>query len=237
MISSPDCKTQRRRPRSTRHRSPEGEDDPDVLLHRPERVRRRQRAAVHRGWSGSACTPLDGFLRSVVPEIEQSAAYKDNGLIAITFDEAPQSGPSADSARAATTRRIRTWRATDAGTPPLHDAAFRWATALATSRTSTTTAPHAPRRPTRATEHDARPPARTPARRPTRARARPPSSDHDHERTDDDHDPATTHRRRHPRLDDADNHAPRRRPPRRQRRPRPRRAHRRRPAAARSDCC
>jgi hypothetical protein len=31
-----------------------------------------------------------------VPEIERSAAYKQGGLIAITFDEAPQSGPDAD---------------------------------------------------------------------------------------------------------------------------------------------
>ena len=38
----------------------------------------------------------EGFLKSVVPEIERSPAYKQGGLIAITFDEAPQSGPGAD---------------------------------------------------------------------------------------------------------------------------------------------
>jgi hypothetical protein len=38
----------------------------------------------------------DLFLRKVVPEIERSPAYADHGLIAITFDEAPQSGPGAD---------------------------------------------------------------------------------------------------------------------------------------------
>jgi hypothetical protein len=37
------------------------------------------------------------FLKSVVPEIKHSAAYKDNGLIAVTFDQAPQTGPHADS--------------------------------------------------------------------------------------------------------------------------------------------
>ena len=37
------------------------------------------------------------FLKSVVPEIKNSAAYKDNGLIAITFDQAPQTGADADS--------------------------------------------------------------------------------------------------------------------------------------------
>jgi hypothetical protein len=36
------------------------------------------------------------FLKSVVPEIKRSAAYKDAGLIAITFDQAPQTGPDAD---------------------------------------------------------------------------------------------------------------------------------------------
>ena len=39
----------------------------------------------------------DAFLKSVVPKIMQSAAYKDNGLIAITYDQAPQTGPGADS--------------------------------------------------------------------------------------------------------------------------------------------
>jgi hypothetical protein len=32
-----------------------------------------------------------------VPEIESSPAYKTGGLIAITFDQAPQSGPNADA--------------------------------------------------------------------------------------------------------------------------------------------
>jgi hypothetical protein len=37
--------------------------------------------------------PADAFLHTVVPEIERSEAYKTDGLILITFDEAPQSGP------------------------------------------------------------------------------------------------------------------------------------------------
>ncbi|MGN6869597.1 MAG: alkaline phosphatase family protein [Solirubrobacteraceae bacterium] len=36
------------------------------------------------------------FLKSVVPEIRRSAAYKDDGMIAITFDQAPQTGAHAD---------------------------------------------------------------------------------------------------------------------------------------------
>jgi hypothetical protein len=45
----------------------------------------------------SGLVPAEGFLRKVVPEIEASPAYKSGGLIAITFDQAPQSGPGADS--------------------------------------------------------------------------------------------------------------------------------------------
>lgn len=39
----------------------------------------------------------DAFLEKVVPEIEFSPAYREGGLIAITSDQAPQSGPNADS--------------------------------------------------------------------------------------------------------------------------------------------
>jgi hypothetical protein len=37
------------------------------------------------------------FLEKVVPEIEASAAYKKGGLIAITFAQAPQAGPTPDA--------------------------------------------------------------------------------------------------------------------------------------------
>ncbi len=36
------------------------------------------------------------FLKSVVPKIKRAAAYKNGGLIAITFDQAPQAGADAD---------------------------------------------------------------------------------------------------------------------------------------------
>jgi hypothetical protein len=39
----------------------------------------------------------DGFLQKVVPEITGSKAYKENGLLVITVDEAPSSGEFADS--------------------------------------------------------------------------------------------------------------------------------------------
>ena len=39
----------------------------------------------------------DGFLQKVVPEILASKAYKKGGLLVITVDEAPSTGPFADS--------------------------------------------------------------------------------------------------------------------------------------------
>ena len=39
----------------------------------------------------------DTFLKSVVPQIEASPAYKQDGLIVITFDQAPQSGLNVDT--------------------------------------------------------------------------------------------------------------------------------------------
>lgn len=39
----------------------------------------------------------DGFLKEVIPEILASKAYKQNGLLAITVDQAPSSGEYADS--------------------------------------------------------------------------------------------------------------------------------------------
>lgn len=44
----------------------------------------------------SPMAAADAFLKRVIPEIEHSAAFKDDGLIAITFDQAQQSGPNAD---------------------------------------------------------------------------------------------------------------------------------------------
>jgi hypothetical protein len=39
----------------------------------------------------------DGFLKSVVPEIMRSQAYKHGGLIVVTVDEAPSGGEFGDS--------------------------------------------------------------------------------------------------------------------------------------------
>jgi hypothetical protein len=50
-----------------------------------------------------------------VGEIERSAAYKEGGLIAITFDQAPQSGAGADSSGCCITQAFPNLPAT--GTP------------------------------------------------------------------------------------------------------------------------
>jgi hypothetical protein len=60
--------------------------------------------ACHNG-SDSPCAPgqpaglapADAFLQLVVPQIMSSDAYRDGGLIAITFDQAPQTGEHADA--------------------------------------------------------------------------------------------------------------------------------------------
>jgi phosphatidylinositol-3-phosphatase len=57
----------------------------------------------------------DSFLRNTVGEIERSAAYKEGGLIAITFDQAPQSGAQADSSGCCTTQAFPNLPST--GTP------------------------------------------------------------------------------------------------------------------------
>ncbi len=41
--------------------------------------------------------PANAFLQQVVPKIMASRAYKENGLLVITVDQAPSSGPFADS--------------------------------------------------------------------------------------------------------------------------------------------
>jgi phosphatidylinositol-3-phosphatase len=42
-------------------------------------------------------TPADKFLELVIPQIKESLAYKDGGIIAITYAQAPQEGENADA--------------------------------------------------------------------------------------------------------------------------------------------
>ncbi len=47
--------------------------------------------------SPAPTTPPDQFLEAVVPQIKESLAYKDGGLIAITSTQAPQDSPTPDT--------------------------------------------------------------------------------------------------------------------------------------------
>ncbi len=46
--------------------------------------------------AAAGMAPADAFLKSVIPQIESSPAYKADGMIVITFDNAPQTGANAD---------------------------------------------------------------------------------------------------------------------------------------------
>ncbi len=89
--------------------------------------------------SAAPCAPgapaglpaAETFLRTVIPEIQASAAYKEGGLIAITFDQAPQTGPGADSSSCCTTAAYPNLPASTTGTTST--------SGTATSTTTTTT--------------------------------------------------------------------------------------------------
>jgi hypothetical protein len=59
----------------------------------------------------------DSFLQTLIPAIQSSPAYKQGGLIAITFDQAPQTGPQADSSSCCETPAYPNMPA-DGATPP-----------------------------------------------------------------------------------------------------------------------
>jgi phosphatidylinositol-3-phosphatase len=86
----------------------------------------------------------DAFLRTVVPQILRSPAYKDGGLIAITFDEAPQSGPSADSSSCCDVPQYPNLAApagstVASGTPPTSTTTATTTAPVTTTTTSATT--------------------------------------------------------------------------------------------------
>ncbi len=78
------------------HRPQEGLDDARLLVHHPEPLRRRPRLPCTNQPSGSAAlADVDSFLSAWVPKITRSPAFRQNGLLEITFDESD--GPQSDS--------------------------------------------------------------------------------------------------------------------------------------------
>ncbi len=97
--------------------------------------------------SEAACKPdatpslagANRFLKTVVPEIKKSPAYKDGGMIVITFDQAPQTGQYADpSACCSSPASYPNLRGLPAGTPAAPAGAMGPA-APGTTTTDTTT--------------------------------------------------------------------------------------------------
>ncbi len=98
--------------------------------------------------SEAACKPnakpglagANQFLKTVVPEIKKSPAYKDGGMIVVTFDQAPQSGQYADpSACCSSPTSYPNLRALPAGTPAVPAGAMGPAAPGTTTGTSSGT--------------------------------------------------------------------------------------------------
>lgn len=88
--------------------------------------------------------PADAFLRAVVRKIERSPAYKDNGLIAITFDEAAQIGPHADPSACCnnpTYPNLPRTTSTSSTTSSTPASSTTSSSSMTTTTTSATTAP------------------------------------------------------------------------------------------------
>lgn len=80
----------------------------------------------------------DAFLRQVVPEIKNSAAYQEGGLIVITFDQAPQTGQYADPSSCCATPTYPNLVGAPATSPT---STTPTTTTTPTTSTSTTTTP------------------------------------------------------------------------------------------------
>ena len=120
--------------------------------------------------SEAACHPnaatglaaANRFLKSVVPEIKRSPAYKNGGMIGITFDQAPQTGQYADpSACCASPASYPNLRGLPAGTPIAPPGAMG-TTTPGTATTGTTTAYTTTTAPATTTTDTSTTPATTP---------------------------------------------------------------------------
>jgi hypothetical protein len=106
----------------------------------------------------------DGFLKSVVPQIEHSAAYKADGLIAITFDQAPQDGAHPDPSSCCNNPTFPNLPSTTTTTPSTTTTPTTATTTTTTSSTPTptTTTPASATTPTTTTPTTTTPTTTTP---------------------------------------------------------------------------
>jgi hypothetical protein len=82
--------------RSAQDGSGVGRDNADLLVHSASPWEDGSNAPCAPN-APSGLAPAEHYLKAVLREIKSSPAYKGGGLIAITFDQAAQSGPNADS--------------------------------------------------------------------------------------------------------------------------------------------
>jgi hypothetical protein len=70
------------------------------------------------GQPAAGLAGAESFLQTVVPEIQKSQAYGGGGLIAVTFAQAPQTGPKADSSSCCATPEYPNLKLPEAPAPP-----------------------------------------------------------------------------------------------------------------------
>ena len=106
--SRPASRTTSTSPTSRRDLAVEA-DDAELLVHRPRTSATTATTSRARTASPAASTQADRWLRDHVPQILASPAYKDHGLLIVTFDEAEAEAARATTrARAATSSRAPT---------------------------------------------------------------------------------------------------------------------------------
>lgn len=88
--------------------------------------------------------PMDAFLEEVVPAIERSGAYREDGLIAITFSEAPQSGQEADSSGCCVTSAYPNVEASTTSTSSTSSSPATASTSTSTSTSTTSSVAGSP---------------------------------------------------------------------------------------------
>jgi hypothetical protein len=98
-------------------------------------------APCNAGAAPAGLAAANRFLKTVVPVIKRSAAYKAGGLIAVTFDQAPQIGADADSSACCLSPSFPNLRQLPGGRPAPPPAAMG---AQATTSPATQTTPTDP---------------------------------------------------------------------------------------------